>query len=51
MRSLCHSRGVTADYLKFQERFKMKKVRSGSGSQQVVMYSCELEDILLSVAG
>ena len=21
--------GVTADYLKFQERFKMKKVRSG----------------------
>lgn len=25
VRSLCHSRGVTADYLKFQERFKMKK--------------------------
>ncbi|CAK9009921.1 Peptidylprolyl isomerase [Durusdinium trenchii] len=25
VRSLCHSRGVTADYLQFQERFKMKK--------------------------
>ena len=25
VRSLCHSRGVTADYLKFTERFKMKK--------------------------
>lgn len=25
VRSLCHSRGVTADYLKFQERFQMKK--------------------------
>jgi len=25
VRSLCHSRGVTADYLRFQERFKMKK--------------------------
>mmetsp|Transcript_41399 Transcript_41399/g.96201 ORF Transcript_41399/g.96201 Transcript_41399/m.96201 type:complete len:488 (-) Transcript_41399:72-1535(-) len=25
VRSLCHSRGVTADYLNFAERFKMKK--------------------------
>ncbi|CAE7208760.1 URA1 [Symbiodinium sp. CCMP2592] len=25
VRSLCHSRGVTADYLNFSERFKMKK--------------------------
>ena len=30
MRSLCHSRGVTADYLQFQERFKMKKAHDGT---------------------